>query len=117
MATIQAFNHFPHHHGRGAYTGATAPYPSECHQLTAYCNANWGGQFGSAVKDSTPLKLFKFRSLSGFLVCRSGGPIAWKYIRQNQTALSSCKAQIMATKECATELQSIKHRDHNIGIP
>ena len=36
-ATIQAFNHFPHHHDRGAYTEATAPSPSGCHQLTAYC--------------------------------------------------------------------------------
>ena len=91
-ATIQAFNKFPHHHDREAYTEATAPFPSEYHQPTSYCDTNWGGQFGSAVEDGTPPELFKFRSLSGFLICRSGGPIAWKYIRQNQTALSSCEA-------------------------
>ena len=90
---------------------------SEFHQLTAYCDANWGGQFGSAVEDGTPLELFKFRSLSGFLICRSGGPIAWKSIRQNQTALRSCEAEITATNKCATELQSIRHRANNIGIP
>ena len=41
---------------------------------------------------------------------------ALKSIRQNQTALSSCEAEIMATKKCATELHSIKHRAKNIGI-
>ena len=85
-ATIQAFNNFTLHHDIEAYTEATAPSPSECHQLTAHCDANWGGQFGSAVEDGTPLELFKSRYLSGFLICRFGGPIAWKSIRQNQTA-------------------------------
>ena len=96
-STIQASNHFPHHHDKEAYSESTAPSPSECHQLTAFCNSNWGGQFGSAVKDGTPLELFRFRALSGFLICLSGGPISWKSIRQNQTALSSCEAEIMAT--------------------
>ena len=92
LATIQAFNHFPHRHDRESYTEATASSPSEWHQLTAYCDSNWGGQFGIAVEDGTPLELFKFRSLSGFLIYRSGGPISWKSIRQNQAALSSCEA-------------------------
>ena len=82
-SSIQSFNKFTHHHDRVAYTEATAPYPSEFHQLTAYCDANWGGKFGSAVEYGTTLKIFKFRSLSGFLICRSGGPIAWKTILQN----------------------------------
>ena len=90
LAKIQAFNHFPHHHDKKAHTEATTPSPPECHQLTAYCNANWGGKFGSAVEDGNPLELFKFHSLSSFLICWSSGPIAWKYIRQNQTELSSC---------------------------
>ena len=91
-ATIQAFNHFSHNHDREAYIEATVPSLSEFHQLTAYCDANWGFQFGSAVEDGTPLELFKFCSLSSFLIFRSGGPIAWKSIRQNQTDLSSCEA-------------------------
>ena len=70
-ATIQSFDHFLYHHDREAYTEATDSSPSEFHQLTAYCDANWGGQFGSAVEDGTPLELFKFRSLSGFLICSS----------------------------------------------
>ena len=57
--------------------------------------------------------LFRSRAKT---VSRSGGPIAWKSIRQNQTALSSCEAKIMATNECATELQFLKHRANDIGI-
>ena len=32
-ATTQASHHFPHHRDREAYTEATTPPPSECHQL------------------------------------------------------------------------------------
>ena len=117
FSTIKAFNHFPYHHDREAYTEATYPSTSWCHQLTSYCDANWGVQFGSSVEDGTPLELFKFRSLSGFLICRSGGPIVWKSIRQNQTALSYCEAEIMDTNECAKEIQSLKHCTNGIGIP
>ena len=83
----------------------------------AYCNTNWGGQFFSAVKDGTSLELFKFCSLTGFFIYRSGGPIVCKYIRQNQTALIYCEAEIMTTNDCATEIQWFKHRANNIGIP
>ena len=37
--TIQAFNHFPHHHDKEAYTDATPLSPSECHQLTEFTYA------------------------------------------------------------------------------
>ena len=77
-STIQAFKYFPHHNDKEAYTEATYHSLSELHQLTAFCDANWGGQFGSSAKDGTPLELFKFRSLSGFLIYCSGGPIASK---------------------------------------
>ena len=116
-STIQAFDQFPNHHDKEAYTEAKYPSPSEFYQITAFCNDNWGGQFGSAVKDGNPLELFKFRSLSGFLICRSGGPIARKSIRKNQTSLSSCEVEIVATNECATEIHSLKHRANDIGIP
>ena len=39
-STIQASNHFPHHHDKEAYTEATDPSLSECHQLTSFCGAN-----------------------------------------------------------------------------
>ena len=97
-STIQTFNDFPHHHYKDAYTEATTPSSSEFHQLTAFCNSNWGGKFGSEVKEGTPLGLYKFCSLYFFLICCSGGPIASKSIRQNQTALSYCESKIMSTK-------------------
>jgi hypothetical protein len=42
-------------------------------------------------------RLFKFRSMSGPIVMRSGGPICWKAERQERTSLSSCEAEIRAT--------------------
>lgn len=92
--TLQAFNHFPHHHDKEAYSGATPPAPGNCTTLTAFSDACWGGQVGNAVPNGTELELFKLHSMSGFLICRTGGPLAWKSIRQNQTALSSCEANV-----------------------
>ncbi|KAL7516128.1 hypothetical protein ACHAWF_000027, partial [Thalassiosira exigua] len=83
----------------------------------AYSDACWGGQFGNAIPDGTPVKLFKFRSLFGFLICRCGGPIAWRSVRQDQTALSSCEAEIVATNECIVSLLSIRHRMADLGLP
>ena len=41
--SLQAFNHFPHHHDKESYSDATPPSPSECHQLTGFSDACWGG--------------------------------------------------------------------------
>ena len=114
--TLQAYNHFPNHHDKEAYNDATPPSPSECTQLTAYSDACWGGQIRNTVPDGTPIELFKLCSLSGFIVCRSGGPIAWKSIRQAQTALSSCEAEVIATNECVTELLGIRNRCHDMHL-
>ena len=114
--TLQAFNHFPSHHDKEAYTDATPPAPGDCSRLTAFSDACWGGQFNNTVPDNTPIELFKFRSISGFVICRTGGPLAWKSIRQSQTALSSCEAEIVATNECLQELQSLRHRAQDLGM-
>ena len=116
MSSIQALNHYTNHYIKDAYIEAIATSPTEFHQLTALYDANWGGQFGSAVEDGSPLELFKLRSLSRFIICRSGGPIPWKSICQNQTELSSCEEEIMATNKCATELKLLKHCASNIII-
>ncbi|KAL7544836.1 hypothetical protein ACHAWF_010360 [Thalassiosira exigua] len=115
--TVHAFNHFPSHHDKEAYTDATPPSPSECQRLTAFSNACWGGQFGNTIPDGTPVELFQFRSLSGYLICRCGGPIAWRSIRQHQTALSSCEVEILATNECIVDLLLIHHRMADLGMP
>ena len=80
-STIQAFKHFTHHHDKEAYTETTAPFPPEYDQLAAFYDANWGGKFVIVVKGGTPLEIIKFRSFFDFLICRYGGPIAWKSIR------------------------------------
>jgi hypothetical protein len=116
-STLQAFNHFPHHHDKEAYTDATPPLPVECHKLTGFSDACWGGQFGNAVPDGTPLELFKFRSLSGYVVARSGGPISWRSIRQSQCTQSSCKTEVVATNECALEVENIRHRANDLNCP
>ena len=75
-STIQAFNHFPAHHDKEAYTDATHPSPSDVSRLTGFSDACWGGQFGNAIPNGTPLELFKFRSVSGFVISRKGGSIS-----------------------------------------
>ena len=114
--TLHGYNHFPNHHDKEAYTDATPPSPSECHEMTAFSDACWGGQFGNTVDDGTELELFKYRSLSGYLICMSGGPISWKGARQERTALSSCTAEIIATNECVKEVASIRHRAVDLGM-
>jgi hypothetical protein len=115
-STLQAHNHFPHHHDKEAYSDATPPSPSECDRLTAFSDACWGGQMGNSIPDGTPIKLFKLRSLSGYILCRSGGPLAWKCIRQDQTAQSSAEAEIIATNECIKALLSIKNRGEDLAM-
>jgi hypothetical protein len=59
-----------------AYTIAVPPTTAQHHQLSTYSNECWGSQLGNAIRESTQLPLFKFRSMSGAIIMRSGGPIA-----------------------------------------
>jgi hypothetical protein len=88
---------FPPPSDTEAYTDAISPTPSQHHRLSTYSDACWGSQLGNAVREGIQLPLFKFRSMSGAVVMRSGGPIAWKADRQERTSLSSCEAEIRAT--------------------
>ena len=88
---------FPASSDTEAYTDAIPPSTAQHHRLTTYSDACWGSQLGNAVREGVQLPLFKFRSMSGAIVMRSGGPIAWKGDRQERTALSSCEAEIRAT--------------------
>ena len=64
----------------------------------------------------TGLWNFSIFSLSGFLICFSGGPISWKPILQNQTALRSYEDDTVETNECTTETQSLENCANNLGM-
>ena len=99
--------HFPDSSDLEAYTDARPPVAGQ--MPTIYSDACWGGQYSNVVPDGTPLELFKYRSLSGLIVFRCGGPVSWKAIRQDQTALSSCEAEIMATNEAAKRAVDLRN--------
>ncbi len=91
---IYSYIHFPAPSDVEAYTDAIPPSPTNCAPFTAYSDACWGSQLGSAVRDGTLLPLFKFWSMSSGVVFRQGGPLSWMAIHQDQTALSSGEAEI-----------------------
>ncbi len=94
---LHSFMSFPPPSDTDAYTNAIPPSKDQHHCLTTYSNVCWGSQLGHAVREGIQLPLFKFRSMSGAIIMRSSGPIAWKADRQECTSLSSCKAKIRAT--------------------
>ena len=77
---MTGFVHFPFHHDVEAYKDAMPPTAAEHDQLTAYSDACWGNQIGSSVPEGTELDIFKFHSMSGYVILRDGGPIAWSAI-------------------------------------
>jgi hypothetical protein len=107
---IHTYVHFLDSLDIEAYTtDAIPPSWTLCAPLTAYSDACWGSQIGSAVRDGTLLPLFKFRSMSGGVVFRQGGPLSWTAIRQDQTALSSGEAEICATNEISKSVVGMRH--------
>jgi transposase InsO family protein len=115
-SATSGFIHFPFHHDLEAYSDALPPTAAEQQDLTAYSDACWGSQLGGAVTVGEEIDMFKLRSMSGFIVIRAGGPIAWSSVRQERTSRSSCEAEVRATDECAKEILSIRHRGQDIGL-
>ncbi len=111
---IHTYVHFPDSSDVEAYTDAIPPSWTTCAPLTAYSNTCWGSQIGSTVCDGTLLPLFKFRSMSGGVVLRRGGPLSWMAIRQDQTALSSGEAEICTTNEISKSLVGIRCSGYDI---
>jgi hypothetical protein len=66
--------------------------PEESFQITAYCDASFGGD------------LHDRKSTTGFLVYLGGNLILWRSTRQRTTALSSCEAEIDAASSCVREI-------------
>jgi hypothetical protein len=58
-----------------AYKDAVPPKPINSSTLSAYSNACWGSQIGSAIADGTLLPLFKFCSMNGGIIFCNGGPV------------------------------------------
>ena len=110
-AATSAYMHFPPAHDTGAYSDALVLADLG---LTGYCDANWGSQIGDAIPDGEEVEIFKYRSISGYLVMRCGGPIAWKAVRQGHTSRSTCEAEIRATDEAVKEILSIRHRSEDM---
>eukprot|EP00957_Ditylum_brightwellii_P168858 12852645-Ditylum_brightwellii.AAC.1 len=86
------------------------------HELSAYTDACWGSQLGNTVPDGDEVEMWKFRSMSGFIVMRCGGPIAWKSVRQDRCSRSSCEAEIRATDEGIKEVLSLRARCADMSL-
>ncbi len=115
-STASAFLHFPFHHDVEAYNDAIPPTAAEQSELTAYSDACWGSQIGHTSSMGTKIEMFKLCSMSGYMVIRSGGPIAWSCVRQERTSRSSCEAEVRATDECAKEVLSVRLHGKDIGL-
>ncbi len=115
-SNTSAFIHFPFHHNIEAYNDALPPTAAQHHELTAYSDACWGSQLGTSIAVGSEIKMFKLRSMSGFIVMRAGGHIAWSSVPQEQTSRSSCEAEVRATDQCAKEVLSIRLRGKDIGL-
>ncbi len=81
-----AYVHFPFDHDIEAYNDALPPTAAEQSELTAYSDSCWGSQLGNTTLDGTQIEMFKLRSMSGYMIVRAGGPIAWASVRQERTS-------------------------------
>jgi hypothetical protein len=97
IAPMHSIIHIPPSTDVEAYKDAVLPKPLNSSILSAYSDACWGSQIGSAIADGTLLPLFKFRGINGGIIFCNGGRVRWIGKRQERTSLSSCEAEIWAT--------------------
>ncbi len=93
---MHSFIHLPLFSDVEAYRDALPPKQADLSTFPSYSNACWDSQIGNAVTDATLLPLFKFRSMSGEIVFKNGGPLGWLADCQESTSLSSCEVEIWA---------------------
>jgi len=125
VAPMHSYIHFPPPTDVEAYTNAlplTLTNSSTLSSYLVYSDACWGSQIGNAVADGTLLALFKFRSMSGGIIFRNGGPVGWLGERQDPTSLSSYEAKIRATDATSKKVvdfrnvcQSMVESGHDIA--
>jgi hypothetical protein len=97
IAPMHSFIHFLPSTNVKAYKDAVPPKPVNSSTLSAYSDACWGSQIGSAIANGTLLPIFKFRSMNGGIIFCNGGHVGWIGKRQERTSLNSCEAEIWAT--------------------
>jgi hypothetical protein len=114
IAPMHSYIHYPASSDAEAYRDAIPPKPHDSSTLTSYSDACWGSQIGNAVAEGTLLPLFKFRSMSGGIVFKNGGPLGWLGKRQDRTSLSSCEAEIRATS--ATSKKVVDFRNLSLSF-
>ena len=114
---VHAFLHYPHKTDVEAYGEEAVPPATkdDFARLSTYADACWGSQLGNSVRKGTPIELFKFRSMSGAVVLRMSGPTSWKAVRQDETSLSTCEAEIKATNAAST--LTVATRNFSKGVP
>ncbi|KAL7547756.1 hypothetical protein ACHAWF_011034 [Thalassiosira exigua] len=108
-APMHTYIHYPDSSDVEAYDDAKRPSGGTSHKCTTYSDACWGSQLGNSVPMGTWMPLFKFCSMSGGIIFRSGGPIAWFSERQERSSHSSCEAEIRATDHAARDTVSVRH--------
>jgi hypothetical protein len=119
-APMHSYIHYPPPTDAKAYNDAVAPTLGRSDTISAYSNACWGSQLGSAMANGMLLPLFKFCSMNGSIIFKNGGPLGWIGERQERTSLSSCEAEIWTT--CATSKKVVDFRNlsrsiSNCGLP
>ncbi len=109
VAPMHSYIHYPPPTDAEAYNNAVPPTLGRSDTILAYSDACLGSQLGSAIVNGTLLPLFKFCSMKGGIIFKTGGPLEWIGERQERTSLSSCKAEIRAT--CATSKKVVNFRN------
>jgi hypothetical protein len=109
---MHSFIHYPPSMDVEAFRDATLLKSHDSSTLTSYINACWDLQIGSAIANGTFLLLFKFKSMSGSIVFKNGGPLGWLSKHQECTSLSSCKAEICATSAPSKKVVNL----HNLCL-
>ena len=114
-APMHSYVHFPPSSDAEAYDDAIPPTLGCSNTISAYSDACWGSQLGSSVANGTLLPLFKFRSMSGGIVFKNGGPIGWLWERQDRTSLSSCEAEIHATNATSKKVVDFRNLSRSVS--
>jgi hypothetical protein len=120
VGLMHSFIHYPPSMDAEDYQDATPLQSHDSSTLTSYSKACWGSQNGSAITNGTLLPLFKFRSMSGGIVFKNDGPLAWLSEHQERTSLSSCTADIRAaspTSKKVVDLQNLCLSFTKSGFP